>query len=447
MAARLRLAAAVAAGAAAVASAQAGMTASLSAAGGQYVLETAIPILEAKIDNIVIPDISGEKDGFDYSLSGFTCNNFVIGGGALTLSPTDGVLVDLSAMGITCSGAWSFKLSIWPHIPDGSGTVDVTMSGTTASLGLDVTDAGGHPVLAPNHVALTIGSFNLDFHGSLWDWLLDLFKGLIEDAVQSAITSAFTSAISDFITNDVNPLLAAIPMVMPLHLAPPYNVSEVRFGLTADPTFTTAYVGVDLQGDVVPIANPVTPPITPPALPPFNAAAGGYYLQMQLSSYTFESALYAFNAADLLYWQLPSTSIPLGFNDSNTYVVVAPGLPIEYPNAPVSITIDFSAMPTLDLSTSGINATAPLLMEFMVATNGSQLNAFTLGAVTTLTADLDIGTDATGGLALMGTLSYLGAQLSVVNSSVGTVNSGLLQTCVARLRMAGYWGWRATTRC
>ena len=434
--ARSFLAAAAALAAVAVSSttvaAQTGMTASLSAAGGQYVLDALIPILVAKIDKIVIPDISGEKDGFDYSLSGFTCTGFTIGAGALTMSPADGLQVDLANLGISCAGSWSFKLSIWPHIPDGSGTVTGSMSGTTAALGLDITTAaGGHAQLAPNNVNLNIGSFSLDFHGSLWDWLLDLFKGLIEDAATSAITSAFKSAITDFITNDANPALAAIAMELPLHLPAPYDIVEVRFGLTANPTFTSTYMGVALQGDVVPIANPVSPPITPPALPPFNAATAAYYLQLQLSSYTFMSALYDYDAAGLLFWALPSTKIPLGFNDTSAYSLVAPGLPAAYPHDPVAINIAFSAMPTLDLSPAGINITAPLLMQFLVtAANGTTATAFTLGALTTLTADLVIGPDSTGATALKGSLSYLGAQLSVVNSTVGTVASGLLQTLV-----------------
>jgi len=79
----------------------------------------------------------------------------------------------------------------------------------------------------------------------------------------------------------VNPQLAKIALDLPIHVRAPYNISEFRVGLTGSPTFTDTYVGVGLQGDIVPIANPVTPPITPPDLPPFNPTAASYYLQVR----------------------------------------------------------------------------------------------------------------------------------------------------------------------
>lgn len=429
-----RLALVVAAAAAvswtSVAASGAGIAASLSQAGGQYALNAAIPALVAKISTISLPNVDGKSNGFKYDLTGFSCHGFNIGGGSVTMSPSGGVQVSLGNMGISCHGSWSFKLSSWPHLPKGSGTVDASLSGTTATLGLGVTAVNGHPQLSPNNVNLDIGNLSLSFHGSLWDWLLNLFKGLIKNAVSSAISSVFKSAITNFIVSDINPMLAAIPMTLPLHLSPPYDVAEARFGLTANPTFTTTYTGVELQGDIVPIANPVAPPITPPTLPPFNPATAAHYLQMQLSSYTFMSALHTLNAAGLLHWDLPSSKIPLGFNDSGAYTLVAPGLPAAYPHAVVSINVGMSAMPTLDFSTAGVNISAPLLLDFVVQTGGAGTTAFTLGALSTLTAALTVGKDSTGAQALMGHLSYLGAQLSVAHTAVGPINSGLLQTLV-----------------
>lgn len=125
--------------------------------------------LQKEIDNITIPTISGEKDGFDYSLSNLFCNNFAISSGDVTMSSSSGVGLQLSGLGLSCSLSWSFKLKDWPHIPDGSGTADVTMSGTSASLGVTITDSNGHAQLAPTDVAMKIGSLDISFHGSLWD--------------------------------------------------------------------------------------------------------------------------------------------------------------------------------------------------------------------------------------------------------------------------------------
>lgn len=118
---------------------------------------------------------------------------------------------------------------------------------------------------------------------------------------------------------------------------------EIRFGLTSSPTFTSTYIGVDIQGmfvacrvcmihkrqscfaaDIVLESNPVTPPITPPNLPPFDSAAASYYIQVCLfhthplnhwdavlpllqilvSSYTPETGLYTLYEAGLLHWMV-----------------------------------------------------------------------------------------------------------------------------------------------
>jgi hypothetical protein len=259
--------------------------------------------------------------------------------------------------------------------------------------------------------------------------LLDLLKGLIESAVKGSVESAFSKAIEDFVTNDLNPQLAKIQMDVPLHLKAPYNISEVRFGLTSDPAITTSYLGIDLQGDVVPIANPVTPPLTPPSLPPFNPATGGRYLQLQFSSYTALSAVYTFVQAGVTNWYFPSTQVPLGLNTTAPYALIAPGLPTAYPDCAVSIDFDLSTLPSININTSGVALSAPLLFSVLVAPkSGGSVNAFTLNVVASMDAKLTVGTDSSGAMALMGSLSYLDAELSVYNTSVGTVNAALMQT-------------------
>lgn len=69
-------------------------------------------------------------------------------------------------------------LQDWPHIPYGSGSVDITLGTTSGLVGVSAAaTADGHLQLTTTSATVTIGSVNLSFHGSLWDWLIDLFKG------------------------------------------------------------------------------------------------------------------------------------------------------------------------------------------------------------------------------------------------------------------------------
>lgn len=102
-------------------------------------------------------------------MNGVSCSSFTIGSSSATMDAATGLNLALGDIGLACHGSWSFKLKSWPHIPDGSGSVDITVGSTSATLDMDISASGTHPFLTPSNVALNIGSFNIDFHGSLWD--------------------------------------------------------------------------------------------------------------------------------------------------------------------------------------------------------------------------------------------------------------------------------------
>lgn len=77
-------------------------------------------------------------------------------------------------------------------------------------------------------------------------------------------------------------------------------------GLPPLPLFKANYYSLARPtGDIVPIANPVTPPINASAIPPFDGAAGSSYIQILLSSYTFETAIYTFYKVIILTCPVP----------------------------------------------------------------------------------------------------------------------------------------------
>lgn len=283
-----------------------------------------------------------------------------------------------------------------------------------------------HPPLPPH-----CRSISLTFHGSLLDWILDLFKGMISDAVKDNLQSTFTSVITTFVTTDLNALLAAINLAIPIPAPPPFNITEARFGLVANPTVTSTYVGLALQGDVVLLSNPVQPPIPPPSLPPFSAADGDYYLTAYLSPYMLLSAVYAYSSVGLLTWPIAPSSIPLGFNTTAAYLLVAPGLPLAYPGAAVMVTASVSSLPNITMSGTGIATALPVSFAFSaLASNGTWMPAFTLDCNTSLNLDLDINTTTAATPSITGELSYLDASVTLASSSVGPVSTSLLSALV-----------------
>jgi hypothetical protein len=143
----------------------AGVEASLSSNAVNYLVAQLLPFLTKKIGTITIPDISGNKDEFDYKLSAIQCTNFAIGSGAVAFAPPSTLALDLAGISVACTANWHFNLSPWPHQPSGSGSLDASVSSTTAALTVTLSAAALRPTLACPSASLSVGSIDIAFHG------------------------------------------------------------------------------------------------------------------------------------------------------------------------------------------------------------------------------------------------------------------------------------------
>jgi hypothetical protein len=286
----------------------------------------------------------------------------------------------------------------------------------------------GNPVLNATAATLNVTSANITFQGSSWDWLLDLLRGLITNALQNDLGTILTAAIDEVVNVLANKVLASLQYALPIPLPGPYDILELRLGLAEQPVFNTTYLGLGLQGDVVPVFAPVTPPLTPPTLPSFDNSFATTDIQLYLSSYTAVSAVYSLFTADLLTWLLPPSSLPFGFNTTQAYSVVAPNLPTMFPHSQMYIYIVVAGMPEFNIQPTGISAGLPLLLGFNVNTStwgNDTFNAFVLE--TNVSASIDLSLDSGNGTSTFhAKINYANASSAVETSNVGDVSVGLL---------------------
>jgi hypothetical protein len=260
-----------------------------------------------------------------------------------------------------------------------------------------------------------------------------LFKSLIENAIKSALDGQVGSAIASFINEDVNKELSGLNLDLAIAAPPPFDIAEARFGFVANPVINPTFIGVQMQGDVVPLATPnASLPIPPPSLPPFSSSSDGeLYIEAFISSYTLVSAAYTYFAAGLERWTVPASEIPLGFNETQAYLLVAPGMVIAYPtNASVQLIVSVGDVPDVVITNaSGITATLPLLLLFEAEnSNSSFTEAFAVNAEATLSLSPAVGVNpkVTGGLIITGDFRYINSSLTLNSTNVGPVNVGLL---------------------
>jgi len=415
----------------------AGITASLSAVAVNTVVRGLLPVLESKIGSITIPDINGNKDGFDYKMTSVRCASFNIASATVVLAPPAALTAALAGVSVACSADWSFKLHSWPHVPDGSGSADVAVSSTTAALAVALGARALRPNLTATAASLTIGAVDITLHGSAWDWLLDIFKGDLESAVRGALDKSFPPAIVDFVNTDGNAALEKIPISVPIVVRAPYNISEARFGFTAPPVATASFLCLAVQGDVVPLNSSAEPPVPAPALPPSDASDAAFMVEGRFSPYLLESAAWTYFQAGLTNWPIASADVPLGLNRTAAYALIAPGLPAAFPGGAVALTVAFAGVPALTMAAAaagGITAAAPVTIGWSVtpAVGGPPQPAFALSVAARLSLDVGVAPSPTapGSLVFSGELAYLSANISLASTAVGPVAVGLLQVLV-----------------
>jgi hypothetical protein len=420
-------------GVAGISATGAGITASLSSKGLNYMITQLLPSLEKEFGTITVPDINGNKDDFDYHVTGISCDNFVIAAGEAALAPPSSISASLSGVAVQCHASWSFKLHPWPHVPDGSGTADISVSQTTASLSLALNVSNLRPTMMATAAAINIGSVDITLHGSALDWLLDLFKSDIESAIRSALDTSFPPVLEHFIDVNGNAALQKIPIEVPIPARSPYNVSEARFGFVSQPVATTTFLAFSVQGDVVPLGGTVEPPVPAPALPPFDSSDADYMIEGRFSPYTLTSAAWTYWQANLTQWPIAAANVPLGLNNTNAYGLIAPGLSKAFPNQPVNLQVAFAKVPTLTISppaAGGISAAAPLSLVFFAGTPPAFAFSLDIDAAFNLDVGVSPSPISPGSLIFNGTLSFISATVTIGTTTVGPVSTGLLQALV-----------------
>lgn len=255
-----------------------------------YAATNVVPLLIEQVDKLHLPDIKGEKDGFEYDFSGFKISG-------VGLSPTfefvDGtgihLAVDKIVASIRCD--WSYKLHSWPHVPDGSGYVIIPVhDGTHADGTLQPGTKEGKPTLTLSGTSVNLDLGKIEVHGSMLSWLYDLLIDAVQGSITKAISSALTTALTNFVNDDLAQILAALTPVLPIPFPAPYNVASIDLSMLSFAT-TATHVAAGVRGEVIPAdaskpAYPVAPlplPDTPPS------AFSTYMVALSLTQYFLNS--------------------------------------------------------------------------------------------------------------------------------------------------------------
>ena len=315
-----------------------GLRVAITDKGLKYVSSVAVPILQSELSSITVPNVPFSQDGFEGGITSITCKNFDIG--ALTLTANVGATVAMAATGValSCSAHWNYKLKVWPHVPEGSGTVDISIGGGssfTSTIGIS-NNTGVFTSLSLSSCTSDVVVSNLHFHGGLSGDILNLFKSIIKKTVQKEVNGQVCSAIKKGIVDTLNPMFAKPP---------------------ADYLACTV-LGKSIVCDVSLGQQPPSgsgPPIPVPMLPsPDPNAAPTHEILIMMDMTPFNFLMYVIFDAGLLDIVVTSDMIPSGFpqilNTSN-FNDIAPGMYKKWPNLGMQLEVNVTQAPNFHVVT------------------------------------------------------------------------------------------------
>jgi hypothetical protein len=403
-----------------------GIRVAITDKGLKYVSQVAVPILEKQLSSVTIPDVPFDMDGFEGSLSAITCKNFAIGTMVLNANadPAASVALDATDVALSCNAKWKYKLKVWPHVPKGDGSVDISIgdgSAFSGTVGLN-NNTGLFTSLSLPACTSNVKVSNLHFHGGISGDILNLFKSLITSTIEKEVNGQVCSAIKTALVTDANPQLAKPP---------------------ADYLACTV-LGKSVVCDVSLAQQPSssTPPIPVPALPvPDPTAAPTHEILIMIDMTPINYVLYVVWDAGILDLIVTSDMIPSNFpqilNTSN-FNDIAPGMFKKWPNLGMQLEINVTSAPLFQVITTDSNhnhtaltATLQTDIIFQVLDPDTGLeNAFDVHCPFTASVEVDVMA-LNNQQSINASLHALDCTLSLVNTNVGNVSLDQLQGLVS----------------
>ena len=245
--------------------------------------EVLLPIILAECSNIAIPD---------FSVNPISASNILI---TYLDIPSDKVSITFQNGQIALSAnEFNIHLSMLFTVhylfgikstSQGSGSASnsdlssvVTLSYVDNQLQANL----GNTAATVNNLSITMSGFL----GTIESWIINLFLPWLKGQVNSSVSSL----LQTYAAADINALLATIPFSMEL----PYASVGINYALTQSPLIFTDHIAFLVNGTFYDSSYAYeNPPIPGPAILPYIDYNAPEDIQIFISDYVFNSALYA----------------------------------------------------------------------------------------------------------------------------------------------------------
>ncbi|XP_010150626.1 PREDICTED: bactericidal permeability-increasing protein-like, partial [Eurypyga helias] len=380
-----------------------------------------ITVLEKELAQLRLPDITGDfrirhVGKVHYEISRLDLRSFHLPYSRISLVPNVGLQVAISNAFADLDGNWRVKL----HFIRDHGSFDLRAENIYIKINLKLgSDASGKPTVDTPDCSTRISKVQVHFSGK-FGWLYNLFYSAVESRFRKSLESKVCESVARSVHSDLQPYLQTLPVTARIG-----STVGIDFSLVAPPAATAQYLDVKLKGEFFSLTHrsPVPFPPLPLALPP----AHDRMVYFGASSYFFNTASFAYQAAGVLVFEITDSMIPKDVEfhlNTSTFSAFIPQLEQMYPDMLMKLKLFAPSAPFMNIGPAGVSLRPVVdIQAYAILPDSRLAPLFLLSLTGNVSAVIDVKSGH-----IVGSLKVGRMKLSLKQSDVGTFQVRMLQS-------------------
>ncbi|XP_067163584.1 bactericidal permeability-increasing protein-like [Apteryx mantelli] len=393
----------------------------ITQAGLDYARQYGVAVLEKKLSQLRLPDISGDfrvrhVGKVHYKISSLNLRSFHLPNSQISPIPNVGLQVSISSAFAKVDGNWRVKV----HFIRDHGSFDLKVENLSIRISLKLgSDASGKPTADTSDCSTHISDVRIHFSGKL-GWLYNLFHSAIESRFRRILESKVCENVVSSVHSELQPYLQTLPVTAKIDA-----VAGIDYSLVAPPAATAQSLDAGLKGEFFSAVHRSAVPFPPPplAFPPDHARM----VYFGASSYFFNTAGLTYHAAGALVLELTDSMIPkgLGFHlNTSAFSAFVPQLEKMYPDMLMKLRLSTPSAPFLSIDPAGLSLRPVVdIQAYAILPSSSLAPLFLLNLTANVSASIDVKSSR-----IVGNLTVGRLRLSLKHSDVGPFQVRTLQS-------------------
>ncbi|GCB65192.1 hypothetical protein scyTo_0011843 [Scyliorhinus torazame] len=391
--------------------------------GINYGCQIVMSVLQNRLFDIKIPDISGIKHTnalhqLQYNIDSVTIRNVNLPDMSIILVPNMGLKVAMSNGYIETNGNWLIKSKIFRT----HGTVKAQINNIAISFFLKFgKDNTGRPTVSITDCASYISKLHIYVSGKA-SWLYNLIIRWHEPSLRRYLNDKICLELQEILSEKINPFLQTMPVTKKID-----KYVGIDYSLTSPPAVGKDSVTLPLKGEFYNLLHHTNVPFSAPPLD--FLVDHGRMLYIGFSEYFFNSAGYAFNSVGDLSINITDDMLPTNSRihlDTATIGTLIPQVKKMYPIMKMKLHLVSDSAPSVALLADKIIlTTSGDIYAFAILPNSTLAPLFNIKLNAQITTTIGIKGDK-----ITGQLTLDRVQLSLKKSHIGSFQVNCLQTAI-----------------